>query len=344
MQYPLNLDKHLEPEVCSGMDDIRREIDHIDRTIVSLIGRRAEYVVAAAKFKTSETSVRAPERFATMLVQRREWAVAEGLNPDVIEKLYRDLVQYFISEELQHWKKGFSLDKVVPWGRSYEEYVNMFNLSDADLRQRILGCGDGPAEFNARLSAHGGHIVSFDPIYEFDASQIQSRISEIYQTVMDQMGRNQSDYVWDAISSIEDLGRIRMSAMNAFLMDFETGKRDGRYISGELPLLPFAKEQFDIALSSHFLFLYSAHLSAEFHLQALEEMLRVAREVRVFPLLTLDGKRSPHLDFVTEHLGKQGFSITVRRVPYEFQRGGNEMLHIERSPNGHLVGHAQKDA
>ena len=220
----------------------------------------------------------------------------------------------------------------------------MFNLSDADLRQRILGCGDGPAEFNARLSAHGGHIVSFDPIYEFDASQIQSRISEIYQTVMDQMGRNQSDYVWDAISSIEDLGRIRMSAMNAFLMDFETGKRDGRYISGELPLLPFAKEQFDIALSSHFLFLYSAHLSAEFHLPALEEMLRVAREVRVFPLLTLDGKRSPHLDFVTEHLGKQGFSITVRRVPYEFQRGGNEMLHIERYPNGHLAGHAQKDA
>ena len=161
---------------------------------------------------------------------------------------------------------------------------------------------------------------------------------------MDQMGRNQSDYVWDAISSIEDLGRIRMFAMNAFLMDFETGKRDGRYISGELPLLPFAKEQFDIALSSHFLFLYSAHLSAEFHLQALEEMLRVAREVRVFPLLTLDGKRSPHLDFVTEHLGKLGFSITVRRVPYEFQRGGNEMLHIERSPNGHLAGHAQKDA
>ena len=80
------------------------------------------------------------------------------------------------------------------------------------------------------------------------------------------------------------------------------------------------------------------------YLEPLEEMLRVAREVRVFPLLTLDGKRSPHLDFVTEHLGKLGFSITVRRVPYEFQRGGNEMLHIERYPNGHLAGHAQKDA
>lgn len=47
--------------------------------------------------------------------------------------------------------------------------------------------------------------------------------------------------------------------------------------------------KFDIALSSHFLFFYSAQLSAEFHLQALREMLRVAREVRVFPLLALDG-------------------------------------------------------
>lgn len=104
MQYPLHFDNHLEPEVCSGMDDIRREIDHLDRTIVALIGRRAQYVVAAAKFKTSQSAVRAPERYAAMLVQRREWAVAEELNPDVIEKLYIDLVQYFIAEELRRWE------------------------------------------------------------------------------------------------------------------------------------------------------------------------------------------------------------------------------------------------
>ncbi|MBI5938347.1 MAG: SAM-dependent methyltransferase [Betaproteobacteria bacterium] len=227
---------------------------------------------------------------------------------------------------------GFTLDKVVPWGRSYEEYVAMFDLSEAALRLRILGCGDGPAEFNARLTERGGNVVSIDPIYEFDASQIRNRIAATYETVMDQMHKNQDGYVWNAITSVGDLGRIRMSAMSAFLSDFEAGKREGRYIAGELPSLPFDKQQFDIALSSHFLFLYSAHLSAEFHLQALEEMLRVAQEVRIFPLLTLDGRPSPHLNLVTEHFAKQDFCVSVKRVPYEFQRGGNEMLHIGRGP------------
>lgn len=227
---------------------------------------------------------------------------------------------------------GFTLDKVVPWGRSYEEYLGMFDLSEIDLRLRILGCGDGPAGFNAKLSERGGNVISFDPIYTFDASQIRNRISETYEIVMEQMRKNQSDYVWDAISSVEDLGRIRMSAMDAFLSDFETGKRKGKYVAGELPLLPFDSDEFDIALSSHFLFLYSAHLSAEFHLRAVLEMLRVAREVRIFPLLTLDGKPSSHLNVVAEYLSSHGFSITFRRVSYEFQRGGNEMLLIERGP------------
>ncbi len=224
---------------------------------------------------------------------------------------------------------GFTLETIVPWGRSYDEYCAMFGLTEADLKLRILGCGDGPAGFNSELTKLGGHVISVDPIYIFDAAPIRSRISETYETVMAQMRKNQKDYVWSSISSVEELGRVRMSAMNTFLSDYETGKNDGRYIAGELPLLPLESGKFDIALSSHFLFLYSTHLSAQFHLQALREMLRVAREVRVFPLLTLDGTPSPHLTFVTESLVSHGFGIEVRRVPYEFQRGGNEMLVIK---------------
>lgn len=224
---------------------------------------------------------------------------------------------------------GFILEKIVPWGRSHDEYLNMFGLTEADRDLRILGCGDGPAAFNAEWTQRGGSIVSIDPLYVFDASQIESRIAESYETVMAQMRKNQSDYVWSTISSVEELGLARLSAMNTFLSDYETGRKRGRYIAGELPRLPFAGGAFDLALSSHFLFLYSTHLSAEFHLQALREMLRVAREVRVFPILTLDGKPSPHIIFIREALESDGFCVNVQRVLYEFQRGGNEMLVIQ---------------
>jgi len=78
---------------------------------------------------------------------------------------------------------GFTLDKVVPWGRSYEEYVAMFGLTEADLTLRILGCGDGPAGFNAELTRRARTVVSVDPLYRFDASQIRGRIHETYEAV-----------------------------------------------------------------------------------------------------------------------------------------------------------------
>ncbi|WP_448119171.1 isochorismate lyase [Pseudomonas serbica] len=93
----------LQPAECTGMEDIRREIDALDQAVIKLLGRRFQYVLAASKFKTSAASVRARERFDSMLVTRREWAEAEGLSPDAIEKMYSDLVKHFIAEEMKHW-------------------------------------------------------------------------------------------------------------------------------------------------------------------------------------------------------------------------------------------------
>lgn len=226
---------------------------------------------------------------------------------------------------------GLELDSIVPWGRSFAEYISMFELTEKDLGLRILGCGDGPAAFNATLTRRGGSVVSVDPLYAFDTAQIRERIAATYASVMDQMAKNQDDYRWQHIPSVEALGKIRLSAMEDFLADYAAGKPEGRYITGELPSLPFDDGQFDLALSSHFLFLYSKHLSLAFHTEAILEMLRVAREVRVFPLLGLDGTPSPHLGAITECLASKGFTTTVLRVPYEFQKGGNEMLVVKRA-------------
>ena len=98
-------DNEVEPADCSGMDQIRAEIDRLDHAIVELLGKRFQYVLAASRFKPSESAVRAPERFQAMLGQRRIWAEEQGLNPDVIERLYRDLVTHFIEEEMARWRQ-----------------------------------------------------------------------------------------------------------------------------------------------------------------------------------------------------------------------------------------------
>jgi len=223
---------------------------------------------------------------------------------------------------------SFTLEKVVPWGRCYDEYVAMFSLSEEDLDKFILGCGDGPASLNVELGAQGGRIVSVDPIYAFNTAAIRQRIRETSDQVIEQTRLNRDEFVWSHIKSVQALGHIRMEAMNRFLEDFS--KRRSRYIAGELPNLPFRNFAFDLALCSHFLFLYSEQFTAEFHVQALKELCRIAKEVRVFPLLELGSERSRHLDGVIETLREDGYGCTIKIVPYEFQKGGNEMLVIIR--------------
>jgi hypothetical protein len=70
------------------------------------------------------------------------------------------------------------LNEVIPWGRSVEEYGRMFALSGEDLAGNILGCGDGPASFNAVATALGRRVVSCDPIYAFSAGEIERLVEE----------------------------------------------------------------------------------------------------------------------------------------------------------------------
>jgi hypothetical protein len=116
--------------------------------------------------------------------------------------------------------------------------------------------------------------------------------------------------------------------MRDFLSDYEQGKRDGRYIPAQLPVLPFASVSFDMALCSHFLFFYSDHLSLPFHQQAVDELCRVAHEVRIFPMLTYNAELCALISPLIEHLQKACCTVSIERVPYQVQRGGNLMMKI----------------
>lgn len=91
-----------KPAECTNITEVRNEIDNIDKTIIELLSHRFQYVKEVVKYKEKKPgSIEAPERRKEVLECRRKWAEENGLNPDVIENLYKDLIQYFISEEMK---------------------------------------------------------------------------------------------------------------------------------------------------------------------------------------------------------------------------------------------------
>jgi SAM-dependent methyltransferase len=226
---------------------------------------------------------------------------------------------------------GLKLEKVIPWGRCLDEYIGMFHLTSADRKLAILDCAGGPASFNAEMTRQGNKVTSCDPVYQFSAEEIARRIQETYQTVIDELKANVDDYLWNNFESPYQLGEVRMQAMQEFLEDFPSGFRQGRYMTAELPILPFDNDQFDLALCSHFLFAYSHLLSEDFHLKAITEMCRIAKEVRVFPLLqSFSMEESSFLNPLIEELKSRSYRVEIQEVSYEFQKGGNKMLRVSK--------------
>lgn len=224
---------------------------------------------------------------------------------------------------------AFQLDSVVPWGRNIDEYFSMFHLSDKDKNLKIAGFGDGPASFNYEATKSGYSITSFDPIYQFTKEELEQRILEVRDIVIKQMEENQDNYVWSSIKNLEELEDVRMSAMNMFLSDYEKGLQEKRYVYHELPdRMDFKDDSFDLGLSSHFLLMYTA-LGYDFHIKAMDEMLRICKEIRIFPLVDLDSNPSEMITNVIEHY-RALYEVEIQETDYEFQKGANKMLIIKK--------------
>ena len=225
---------------------------------------------------------------------------------------------------------GFSLDQVVPWGRNLEEYQRMFSLTEEDLNKKMLGCADGPASVNAELHEQGKQYVSLDPVYQFSPDEIESRVADTAKKVGKQLRQHQSDYRWDYYSSPEALVEIRLAATRRFLTDFEQAEKR-RYVAGSLLDLPFDDHTFDLVLCANCLFSYSEQFDEAFHHQAIQQMCRVGKEVRIFPLVEIDGSPSRHLSSVLSQLEERSIPFSIVTVDYEFQKGSNQLLTIKTS-------------
>lgn len=91
-------------EECKNLNEVRENIDKIDEEIVKLIAKRSTYVTQAANLKKTTDDVRAPERVELIINKMRDLAKKNRLNPDVIEVVYRNMIDAFITLELKEYQ------------------------------------------------------------------------------------------------------------------------------------------------------------------------------------------------------------------------------------------------
>lgn len=225
--------------------------------------------------------------------------------------------------------KEFDLGGVAPWGRRFDEYEAFLALKNIASGASILDAGGGPSSFAAEAAAQGFDVTASDPIYAISGDDIRRRFDEAAVAMRAGMRLASYRFRWNFYGSEERVHQRRRDALELFLADYgRYGAR--RYVPASLPELPFADNEFALALSSHFLFLYGDELDGALHMAAVRELLRVAREVRIFPLINLDGRPSSHLPVVIRDLERGGFEPELVSVPFEFQIGATQMLRVRK--------------
>jgi SAM-dependent methyltransferase len=206
----------------------------------------------------------------------------------------------------------------------------MFALTDEELTGCILDCPGGAASFAAEARSRGSSVVAADPVYAAPVDWLTEHAVQEAVRGNRHTGSSVDSFVWTFFADITDHLARRTTAAHRFGQDLSANP--STYVAGSLPRLPFRDGSFDLVLSSHLLFMYADRLEQDFHVAAACEMARVARrEVRVFPLISDAGTDTTALvGAVREAVEARGFTTRIRPSPYEFQKGGDEMLIITR--------------
>ncbi|KHF41590.1 SAM-dependent methyltransferase [Halalkalibacter okhensis] len=222
------------------------------------------------------------------------------------------------------------LERIVFIGRTLEEYLDMFSLSEEELQgKKILDCPAGACSFTAVGNELGLDVTACDIAYDHSGEDLKYKGLQDIEHAMKHMEKAKNNYKWDYFNNVEGLRKHRLRALHDCTNDMR--KSSERYIPVTLPLLPFKNAEFDLLLSAHFLFMYADRLDYHFHIETLHELLRVTKEeVRIFPLVDLEGERYEHLDEIISYLADNGCTVEEVKVPYEFQTNANSMLKIRK--------------
>lgn len=223
---------------------------------------------------------------------------------------------------------SLQLDDFLITGRTFEEYVAFFDLNAQTMKNmRVLDCPSGASSFITEAKSRGIAASGCDVLYCYDRDALRAQgeksIEKIYADTSWMADNN-----FDFYHSIERHKEHRIGALEAFCADYNT--KD--YWFAELPKLPYADNSFDLVLSSHLLFVYDDRLDLAFHEASIAEMLRIGREVRIFPLVDYKNSRVDELDNLSPFAYQiaEKFGGEIVKVGFEFQKNAGYMLKIKK--------------
>lgn len=212
-------------------------------------------------------------------------------------------------------------------GHNITDYKRMFDLSEGDLSKSIVTVASGFDSFNFQMHQMNHTVVSCAKNYRLNQQEMTELVESNLIRLNKHISEHADQYRFTNEKTQDWLKNKRKEAAKLFLSDYEIGKREGRYLYEVLPNLNFRNDTFDIALCSHFLF-STPSIQEDKIITYINELLRIAHEVRIFPLSNMFGELSPLLGPVLLALQKGKCGVEIKQVPYEFIRGGNALLKI----------------
>lgn len=89
------------PSDCQSIEEVRNELDRIDKQLIALFSERHKYIEKIVEFKDDEEGIVAINRKDEVIEQRAVWAAKQGLNGETFKKIYTLLVDSNIKRELE---------------------------------------------------------------------------------------------------------------------------------------------------------------------------------------------------------------------------------------------------
>lgn len=215
------------------------------------------------------------------------------------------------------------------WGHNLNDYIKMFHLAPEILTsKKIIEIGLGAGTFNLELTQLGGKIISYHPLYQLEKNALESLISKSFTCLVEKFLQRKNDFNWESVKNFDLWKNNREENIKAFFKDYAQGKQQKRYIPLESTNFSYDHFEFDYALCSHYFFSYNLDKSVEFHFEMLKNLCYIAKEVRIFPLLSSDGQLPELLGPLMHKLQNALIGLEILAVPYELQKQGNALLRL----------------